>query len=139
MNPSSGLTLPHGLAFSDLYKRDGLVRVDEHFLEYLNGVNEGLHSRLLAGRADMEALTHKQHSELIIEVAPYLEDFVGELFGIQAELRELQARHHELAPLFSVKRRFVQRKAMTGVSPEQASAIDGFAVARNWKRSCWSR
>ena len=45
------------------------------------------------------------------------------------ELRDLQARHHVLAPLFSVKRQFVQRKAITGISPEQAGEIDGFAVA----------
>ncbi|HWB99930.1 MAG TPA: hypothetical protein VG672_24650, partial [Bryobacteraceae bacterium] len=40
----------------------------------------------------------------------------------------LQARHHELAPIYSVKRRFVQRKALVGVTPEQAAAIDGAAL-----------
>ena len=53
----------------------------------------------------------------------------GALFGIESELRDLQARHHELAPLYSVKRKFVQRKALTGYTPEKAAAIDGFAVA----------
>ena len=57
-----------------------------------------------------------------------MEDFVGSLFGIDSELRDLQSRHHELAPLYSVKRKFVQRKALTGYTVEKASAIDGFTV-----------
>ncbi len=57
-----------------------------------------------------------------------MEDFVGTLFGIDHELRDLQARHHELAPLYAVKRKFVQRKALTGYTPEKASEIDGFTV-----------
>src|SRR5262249_26888766 len=64
----------------------------------------------------------------IIELAPYLEDFLGQLFDIEREISELQKRHNELAPLYAVKRKFVQRKAITGVTPEQASTIDGSAI-----------
>ena len=42
----------------------------------------------------------------------------------------MQARHDALAPLYSVKRLFVQRRAVKGVTPEQAAAIDGAALAR---------
>ena len=35
MIPSTGLRLPFGLAFSDLYERDGLMRLDREFLDYL--------------------------------------------------------------------------------------------------------
>src|SRR5262249_36536134 len=59
----------------------------------------------------------------------YLEDFLGVLFGIAAELRELQARHHALAPLYSVKRRFVQRHALKGAREADAAALDGPALA----------
>ncbi len=83
----------------------------------------------MSARENPASLSPKQNSELIIELAPYLEDFLGHLFGIEAELSELQSRHSELAPLYSVKRRFVQRKALTGYTEERASAIDGFAVA----------
>jgi len=44
-------------------------------------------------------------------IAPHLDDFLAELFGIQAEFRALAARHHELAPLHTIKRQFVQRRA----------------------------
>ncbi len=122
------LSLPFGLAFEDLYQRAGLVRLDEEFLRDLQNAAPQLHQRLLAARENPDALARKQYSELMIEVAPYLEDFLGQLFGIQKELAALQARHSELAPLFSVKRKFVQRKAITGFTPETASALDGFAL-----------
>jgi NADPH-dependent glutamate synthase beta subunit-like oxidoreductase/NAD(P)H-flavin reductase len=122
------LSLPFGLAFEDLYRQEGLARIDSIFLEYLRTTEPGLETRLVTVRQDPELLTAKQRSELMIAVAPHLEDFIGKLFRIEVELRALQAHHEELAPLYSVKRRFVQRKALTGVTVEQASEIDGFSV-----------
>jgi NADPH-dependent glutamate synthase beta subunit-like oxidoreductase/NAD(P)H-flavin reductase len=123
------LALHFGFRFEDLYRRAGLVRLDAVFLDQLKAADEALHGRLLSTRADAAALTEKQRSELIIQLAPYVEDFLGELFGISAEVRALQARHNELAPLYAVKRKFVQRKALTGMTKEQAEAIDGPALA----------
>ena len=121
------LSLQFGLAFHDLYQREGLLRLDAAFLAELAEHSSTLHARLLAAREDQTTLTVKQRSELIVELAPHLEDFVGKLFGIDAELRELQIRHTELAPLYSVKRKFVQRK-LAGRTTEQAQAIDPIAV-----------
>ncbi|HUK04087.1 MAG TPA: FAD-dependent oxidoreductase, partial [Burkholderiales bacterium] len=42
-------------------------------------------------------------------------------FGIEAEAQALAARHNELAPLYSVKRLFVQRRALHKVKPGEAS------------------
>ena len=50
---------------------------------------------------------------------------MGELFGISAKLRALQPRRDELAPLYSVKRLFVQRRAVKGVTAANAEALDG--------------
>ncbi|HEX7360627.1 MAG TPA: FAD-dependent oxidoreductase [Bryobacteraceae bacterium] len=124
----SSLQLPFGLAFEDLYLREGLVKLDAIFLEELRQAAPELHTRLVAARQAPDALASKEYSLLIIEAGPYLEDFVAHLFGIDADLRELQARHSKLAPLYSVKRRFVQRKALTGYTVERASEIDGFAI-----------
>jgi hypothetical protein len=49
--------------------------------------------------------------QLLVDLAPHVEDFVGELFGIQIELKALAEAHHALAPIYSCKRLFVQRKA----------------------------
>ena len=118
-------SLSFGLAFEDLYRQPGLARIDELFLHQLEPV---LRERLVYARDLPEALAPKQRSELIVDLAPHVEDFIGKLFGIEKDLTALQARHNELAPLYSVKRRFVQRKALVGQTPEKAREIDGFTA-----------
>jgi NADPH-dependent glutamate synthase beta subunit-like oxidoreductase/NAD(P)H-flavin reductase len=128
------LALAHGLSFADLYDRDGLVRLDCAFVAHLADADTELHARLMTARSDPDAIEHQALSDLVVDLAPHLEDFTGELFGIAAELRALQARHHELAPLYSVKRLFVQRRAVKGVQEEDAAALDGPSLARELDR-----
>src|SRR5487761_281814 len=123
------LELKYGLAFGDLYRREGLAKVDDAFLKHLGEADAPLRDRLVAARAAADALAAKDESTLLIDLAPHLEDFIGVLFGIGREVRELQARHDALAPLHTVKRLFVQRRATKGVTSEQAAAIDGPALA----------
>ena len=127
MQDAHELSLRFGFAFEDLYQRDGLLRLDETFLEQLRQHAPELHASLKAARQDPTALTDKAASLLLVEIAPYLEDFLGELFGIESELQTLQARHTELAPLHTVKRKFVMRKAK-GRTAEDAMAIDAAAI-----------
>ncbi|GGF13869.1 hypothetical protein GCM10011611_19500 [Aliidongia dinghuensis] len=123
------LALSFGLEFEDLYRRDGLVRLDQAFVDWLRVAEPALLDRLMAARATPEALTAKDESELLVETAPHLEDFIGRLFGIEAEVGALAATHDALAPLYRVKRLFVQRRAVKGVTAEQAAALDGPALA----------
>jgi NADPH-dependent glutamate synthase beta subunit-like oxidoreductase/NAD(P)H-flavin reductase len=124
--PASGeLRLAHGLSFEDLYRRDGLLRLDALFLEHLRASASQLAGELAAARSAPEALAPRAASDLLIAVAPHLEDFIGELFGIGSELAGLAERHHELAPLYTVKRLFVQRRAMNRIRPDEAARIDG--------------
>ena len=129
LNKVKKLTLSFGLAFEDLYTQEGLANLDAIFLQRLAESSPALHQRLLDARRDPSALAAKPSSELIIELAPHLEDFIGSLFAIDAELGDLRSRHHALDALYSVKRKFVQRKALTGQTPEKAAAIDGSAIA----------
>src|SRR5580704_15999519 len=124
------LALQHGLDFPDLYDRDGLTRLDRAFVAHLAASDAPLHDGLMAGRADPGALDRKAESDLIVDLAPHVEDFLGTLFGIAAEVRELQARHDALAPLYSVKRLFVQRRAVKDIKEEQAATLDGDALRR---------
>ncbi|MBV8935386.1 MAG: pyridine nucleotide-disulfide oxidoreductase, partial [Alphaproteobacteria bacterium] len=124
------LVLKYGLSFADLYDREGLLRLDRAFVARLAETDVGLHDRLMAARRDPRAVERLDESNLLVDLAPHLEDFLGELFGIGAEIRELQSRHHELAPLYSVKRLFVQRRAVKGVKEADAMAIDGPRLAR---------
>jgi NADPH-dependent glutamate synthase beta subunit-like oxidoreductase/NAD(P)H-flavin reductase len=126
------LRLAFGFSFEDLYNREALERLDSKFQEHLRAADPGLLEALLAARAAAgtpEAAPRKQQSELIIALAPHVEDFVGELFGIEREIAELQARHNALAPLYALKRKFVQKKAISGMTAEKAAAIDGPALA----------
>jgi len=123
------LVLPFGFEFEDLYRTEQLEKLDGLFLEDLGQANPALRESLLAARENPASLPAKAYSALILELSPYLEDFVGSLFGIQSELDKLRARHSELAPLYAVKRRFVQRKAITGYTEEKASEIDGYSLA----------
>jgi NADPH-dependent glutamate synthase beta subunit-like oxidoreductase/NAD(P)H-flavin reductase len=116
------MQLGFGIRFSDLYEREGLLRVDAAFLDFLGGIDGALRDRLRASRSQMPAA--KEESELLVALAPHVEDFVAKLFGIEAEAQALAARHNELAPLWSVKRLFVQRRALHKVKPEEAKPGD---------------
>ena len=122
------LSLRYGLAFAELYGRAGLIKLDREFVAHLAAGDVALHDRLMAARADAPALDRKAESDLLVDLAPHVEDFLGGLFGIVAEIRELQARHDELAPLYSVKRLFVQRRAVKEVKEGEAAALDGDAL-----------
>ncbi len=84
--------------------------------------------RWLAARADPAALEYKAEAELLIAVAPHLDRFVARLFAIEEEWQELVEGHHRLAPLFRVKRKFVQRRAMLKIKADAAQALDGPAL-----------
>ena len=127
---TESLTLGCDLRFADLHGRDGLVRLDGHFVDFLKAQNPELHNRLMAARAAPEQVAGKPESDLIVELAPVLEEFIAELFGIAHEVRTLRARHDALAPLYSVKRLFVQRRAAKKFGPDQAAGFDGPALRR---------
>jgi NADPH-dependent glutamate synthase beta subunit-like oxidoreductase len=119
------MTLGFGLDFSRLATRDGLVALDKIFLERLSG-DEALYRRLMAARAEPESLDAKAEGELVIALGEALEPFLGELFGIAAELDAAAAETAALDPIHSVKRLFVQRQAVKKYA--DPSGFDGPAL-----------
>src|SRR5438876_10831481 len=85
------LALPHGLAFPDLYSIEGAARIDGLFAAHLAAADAALADRLRLARADPHALDRKAESELLIAIGPHLEDFVAMLFGVEPEVRALEA------------------------------------------------
>lgn len=142
------MNLGYGIKFEELYGRDGLVKVDGAFVAHLKASDVGLHNRLMEarlshgswvmGHEEKSPMTHdsklmtnlspKDHSQLLLDLAPHTEDFIGELFGIQKEIAELAEAHHALAPLYTCKRLFVQRRAAKALTPEAASQVSGDAL-----------
>ena len=117
-----------GLVFEDLYRRDGLAAIDRRFLEHLGAADEALRDRLTDARAAPGSLGRKEESDLLVAVGPHLEDFLADLFDIRAPLAALAEAHHALAPLYTCKRLFVQRRAARQVKPDRAAALDGAAL-----------
>ena len=64
--------LGFSLGFADLYSPSGLKKVDQAFL------------------------THLDEADLLVSLAPHLDDFVGRLFAIDSEIGNLSARHEAL-------------------------------------------
>ena len=50
------------------------------------------------------------------------------LFGITIEVEALLARHAGLAPLYSMKRLFLRRRAMHKIKPDETASLDGAAL-----------
>ena len=118
------LNLSYGLRFTDLHERDGLLRLDAEFMRILGKENDSLRQQLVAARNNPALLATKDESELLIALAPHVDDFVGGLFNIRTEVGQLSARHNQLAPLYSCKRLFVQRKALHKYKAEAAVGFD---------------
>ncbi|MBT3887759.1 MAG: FAD-dependent oxidoreductase, partial [Nitrosomonadaceae bacterium] len=124
------LVLGFDMNFADLYQRTGLLKLDHAFLDFLKDSDLDLYTRLDHARSHSDSLNAKDESNLLIEVAPLLDDFISKLFCIETEVQALSAHHHELAPLYFCKRQFVLRKAMNKVSDEDISKIDGFKLEK---------
>jgi NADPH-dependent glutamate synthase beta subunit-like oxidoreductase/NAD(P)H-flavin reductase len=122
------LKLGSGLTFADLYDRDGLVRLDRAFMDRLQAADAALANRLLAARAAPATVAAKDESNLLIDLGPHVEAFVGGLFGIEGELQALAARTHALEPLYACKRLFVQRRAVKAFKPDELAAFDPEAL-----------
>src|SRR5580698_4450622 len=104
--------LSFGFTFQDLSERDGLVRLDQTFLQRLEETDPALHVRLLAARAMPDSLLDKDESTLIIDLGQHLDAFIEELFGIGLETSALLEQTLALEPVHACKRLFVQRQAV---------------------------
>lgn len=124
------LVLGFDMNFADLYQRTGLLKLDHAFLDFLKDSDPDLYTRLDHARSHSDSLNAKDESNLLIEIAPLLDDFISKLFCIETEVQALSAHHHELAPLYFCKRQFVLRKAMNKVSDEDISKTDGFKLEK---------
>ncbi|MDB5773401.1 MAG: pyridine nucleotide-disulfide oxidoreductase, partial [Burkholderia sp.] len=122
------MNLNFGMQFAHLYTREGLRKLDARFMEDLGAGAPDLLTQLKQARQDPDALTPLQESKLLIELGPWVEDFIAKLFHVEAQVAELAEQHHALAPLYVVKRQFVQRQAAKKIKAEEAESFDGPAL-----------
>jgi len=126
----SALTLGFGIAFEDLYRVDGLRRVDEAFLAFLADRDPVLAEQLRDPRGTPGAGTARTRGDLIMALAPPLEDFLAALFGIEAAVAASEHAHRDLEPLFACRKVFVQKIAVKDIPAETAATFDAAALRR---------
>jgi len=80
-----------GMGYQELHGVGGLERLDTRFLEWVRERAPDLHRRLLDYREASAPPASLTVSELLLAIPPYLEDFIGTLFGIERELAASRA------------------------------------------------
>ncbi|MBI2706962.1 MAG: FAD-dependent oxidoreductase [Proteobacteria bacterium] len=115
--------LSSDFSFEDLHTAEGLERLDKTFLNYLEEGNTSLAFRLRTAR--QKPPSSLEESALLLDLSPYVEDFLSAFFSIEKEVAHLQAETHGLAPLYRCKRLFIQRQAVKSFSKEEALAFKG--------------
>lgn len=98
------LSLNFSFKFSDLYNNQSLSKIDNFFLKSLP---KELSASLIEKRKNF-ITWELDHSKLCINIAPYLEDFIANLFFIKID----KSNYPPLAKIFECKRMFVRRYAL---------------------------
>ena len=114
------------LTFEDLYEREGLEKLNKKFEEYLNEKTPEIAARFLMLKkveAGLEFMTNPQKSQILIDVARVLENFIVELFNIEKENSDLKKRHEDLKKIYQIRREFVQRQVVKKISLEDFEQI----------------
>ncbi len=125
------LSLSHGLVFRDLYDREGLVRLDHAFCEALRRHDAPLFNRLMGARTAPGDLSEKEHSDLLVDLGPFVEDFIGDLFRVAGDLDRQRATIRHLDPVYRCKLVFVRRRAARVRFEEDIDSLDGEALTRD--------
>src|SRR5476649_156764 len=106
-NQATPLNLPFGLTFADLYHREGLIKIDHAFLDFLTAQKSDLVDQCILARQGEIC----DESALLISLAPLVDQFIGALFDEEAANR-LRQEHKTFGPILEVNRQFVQRIAI---------------------------
>jgi NADPH-dependent glutamate synthase beta subunit-like oxidoreductase/NAD(P)H-flavin reductase len=100
-----------GFTFAELFHAEGLQRLDQAFLAKLQETSPVLCENLLAYRQAESSLTPEMTSELLIDCAAVLDNFLIELFNIQKAAGITQAQTLSHNPVSAFKKFFVLRRA----------------------------
>lgn len=118
----------HGLDFTRLQTPEGLAELDALFLQTLAAADPALADSLRAYRKRDSDLPGTANSELLLTIAPHLEGFIGDVFGIQDALDDLQARIVADDVVMAFKQAYVQKRVKKHRQPIE-STFDELDVA----------
>jgi NADPH-dependent glutamate synthase beta subunit-like oxidoreductase/NAD(P)H-flavin reductase len=127
--PSSDLPLGiPGFRYSDLHHAARLADLTAAFDESLRSADGPLFSRYDAHRAGTGRLRGAEESELLLRVGAHLSRFVARLFGVEDDFAALREAAGRDAPIFRVKREFVQRRVFKKGAKDRPHADDFAAL-----------
>ena len=110
---------------ANLYSREGLLRLDAHFLHWLGARDSRMAEQLVSARAVAATPERKAESELWLALAAQVDEFLSELFKISAETAALRGRQRDLDVVFEARRKFVQRHVIKRAKLEEVAQTNG--------------
>lgn len=93
-----------GFEISDLYSQQGVFKLHEKFCKFLSNSDSDLYCALKNNR--------EYDATLVLKLAPYIEDFIVDLFKIEREAQDLYNQNNNFANIHKCKRQFIQRHAI---------------------------
>ena len=99
-------------------------KLDQIFLDYLFKANKSLYDNILLFRSNPYSIISQDYSEFLLNISPYLDDFLAELFDISNEITSLRLQHKDFDIIYECKRKFVQRYAIKKYPQEKIKDID---------------
>lgn len=109
--------------FNSIYTVEGLALHDQKFVAILQQESPDLWWQLQAFRAG-DLPSHEQ-SQVMLALAPFLEQYIASQLGIEAELEALAASLLSHDPLFAFKKRFIASRVKKRLRDTQA--LDDFS------------
>lgn len=98
-------------SFQALLTSTGLKELDALFLQKLYQFSPQLHAQLIDYRQNEKLSWDTHHSQLVMDLAVFLENFMAELFRIELEVESLQKETISHSPIFAFKAHYVMRLA----------------------------
>jgi NADPH-dependent glutamate synthase beta subunit-like oxidoreductase len=117
------MKLGFGLVFEDLSNLAGLTKLHHIFLNFLKIYDVSIPQNI--------NISEKIHSEFLIRLAPFLDDFLSELFAIESEVHMSRLQHKEFDVIYECKRKFVQRYAIKTYTQRMIEQIDFDSITKN--------
>ncbi|MFY9589235.1 FAD-dependent oxidoreductase [Rickettsia endosymbiont of Halotydeus destructor] len=103
---------------------EGLKKLDRIFLSFLLENDEFLYNDILFFRSTPHNIFPKDYSNFLLKIAPFLDDFLAELFSISKSVNKLRQEHKEFDIIYECKRKFIQRYALKKYPVEKIKEID---------------
>ena len=113
------------IKFADLYQQKGLLEIDKIFTEFFVKNNSDLLQKFQELKQFPAQFSKKDQSNILIEVAKILAEFLVQIFDIQNEHQALQNNHLWLSVIYKIRRNFIQKEIARKYNYSHIENIDG--------------